>query len=130
MPHYKLTGYHSHRHPFLGFDGEMDLINTDEPLAPGIYEGLAAEAAAAQQDVSTAKIARPFIWGIGGGLIVYLLARTYKVDKRKALQTAFVFGGINTVAGIAMDYLSRETAAVVDATKAAVAPAPGTTPGV
>jgi len=109
MPHYKLTGMHSHRHPFAG---EGDLINLDAPLAPGIYEGLAAEDENLE-GVSVGKIARPFVAGLVNGIIVYGLARTFNVDAKKAKKVSFVFGGVTTLFGIASDYLYREMQALM-----------------
>lgn len=123
MPHFKLTGYHSHRHPFLGYEedqqkhtqvalgAEGDIIDLDNPLAPGIYEGMAGD-----EGVSAAKIARPFVAGLTSGLIVYGLSRTFKVDSKKARKVAFVFGGINVLVGLASDYIYREMKALQTAT--------------
>jgi len=127
MPAYKLTGYHSHRHPFLGSDehamvqladagNEGNIIDLDNPLAPGIYEALAAEEEAAQQQpLSVAKVARPFIAGITSGLIVYGIARAYKVDSKKAAQVSFVFGGVSVLFGLASDFIYREMKALAAA---------------
>lgn len=120
MPHYKLTGYHSHRHPFLGADEHMmvqlagpgdegNLIDLDNPFAPGIYEALAADEAA--QAVSISKVARPFIQGAASGLVVYGIARRYASPKA-AKQIALVFGGASILLGLATDYVYREVQAL------------------
>ena len=54
----------------------------------------------------------PIIRGVGSSVLVYVLARGFNVESKKALQTAFVFGGVNIVASIAMDYLLKEVQAV------------------
>jgi hypothetical protein len=62
-------------------------------------------------------VARPFIAGVTAGLIVYGLARTYKVDAKKAKQVAIVFGGVKTLFGLASDYIYREMQALQAATQ-------------
>jgi len=119
---YKLTGYHSHRHPFYGygFGDERDIpIDLDKPLAPGLYEALAADevaaaAAAAETPAPTswAAKARPFINGAVTGMLTYATCRTFDVDKKKALQVSFVLGGVNLIFGLVSDYLYREMQAI------------------
>lgn len=120
MPYYKLTGYHSHRHPFLGADEQMsvqladagnegNIIDLDNPLAPGIYEALAADEPA--QPVSLGKVLRPFTYGVAGGLVVYGIARRYAKPK-VAKQIGVVFGGASILIGLATDFLYREVQAV------------------
>lgn len=134
MPQYKLTGYHSHRHPFLGSDEPMmvqmagagdegNLIDLDNPFGPGIYEALAADAPA--QPLSIGKVARPFIQGTVSGLIVYGIARRYATPKA-AQQIALVFGGASILLGLMTDYIYREVQAVQAAT--AVPTEPSTEP--
>jgi hypothetical protein len=121
MPSYKLTGYHSHRHPFLGSDvhptvaladagNEGNIIDLDNPLAPGIYEALAADEAE-QQKLSVRKLARPFVAGAVGGLVVYGIARRYTTPKA-AKQISLVFGGASILLGLASDYIYREMQAL------------------
>jgi len=115
--YYKLTGYHSHRHPFLGSDmhamvamaGEGDMIDLDNPIAPGIYEALAAEPQ--PQAVSVSKVVRPFVYGITGGLVVWGIARQYATPKAAA-QIGLVFGGASILLGLAADYIYREMQAL------------------
>jgi hypothetical protein len=116
MPAFKLTGYHSHRHPFLGledqhaqvsFAGEGDMIDLDNPLAPGMYEALADDAA-----IEPKKVLRPFVSGTVNGLVVWGIAKAFKVDKRKARQVAFAFGASSILFGLASDYLFREVQAL------------------
>jgi len=143
MPSYKLTGYHSHRHPFLGFDdiedpivaladadaalanidvalagagNEGNIVDLDNPLMPGVYEALSADPPA-NDSISIGKVLRPFISGVTSGLIVYGLARTYKVDKKKAKQVSLVFGGVGILFGLASDYIYREMTALVNSQK-------------
>jgi hypothetical protein len=122
MPHYKLTGYHSHRHPFLGSDAhtmvsvagpgdEGNLIDLDNPFAPGIYEALAADE---PQPVSVGKVARPFVYGAVSGLVVYGIARQYATPKA-AKQIGLVFGGASVLLGFATDFVYREMQALVEA---------------
>jgi len=131
MPYYKLTGYHSHRHPFLGTDSmsvqmagpgnEGDLVNLDNPLVPGVYEALAQDAPA--QPVSITNVARPFIAGLAGGLIVYGIARRYATPKAAA-QIGLVFGGSSILLGLVSDYIYREVQAIQAAPGTAVSPIP------
>lgn len=132
MPYYKLTGYHSHRHPFLGSDahamvemaGEGDMIDLDNPLAPDIYEALADEPQQTQP-VSIGKVLRPFTYGLAGGLIVWGIARRYTTPKA-AKQIGLVFGGASVLLGLATDYIYREMQALTakSGTETAVIPIP------
>jgi len=111
---YKLTGYHSERHPFYGYgfgDEREVVIDLDKPLAPGLFESLAADpiaAATAEPSASWATKARPFINGAVTGVLTYATCRTFEVDKKKALQVSFVLGGINLIFGLVSDYLYKE----------------------
>jgi len=106
---YKLTGYHSERHPFYGygFGDERDIaIDLDKPLAPGLYEALAADPEPAATGWGTK--ARPFVNGAVVGMLTYATCITFAVEKKKALQVSFVLGGINLIFGLVSDYLYKE----------------------
>lgn len=105
---YKLTGYHSERHPFYGFADEREVaIDLDKPLAPGLFESLAAD------EPAPASKLRPVLSGLVAGSLVYATCRAFDVDAKKAKQVAFVVGGINLVFGFVSDYLYRELQSVV-----------------
>jgi len=107
---YKLTGYHSHRHPFYGYGDEIDIgVDLSKPLSPGIYEALAADdTPSVPAALDYAKIARPFVGGLAAGAVAYFTAKAFAVDKKKSMQVAFVIAGINLVFGIVQDYLYNE----------------------
>jgi len=107
---YKLTGYHSERHPFYGygFGDERDIaIDLDKPLAPGLYEALAADPEPTTASGWGTKL-RPFVNGGVVGMLTYATCRTFEVEKKKALQVSFVLGGINLIFGLVSDYLYKE----------------------
>jgi len=107
---YKLTGYHSERHPFYGFSDEREVaVDLDKPLAPGLFESLAADEPAP----AAASKLRPILSGLVAGSLVYATCRAFDVDAKKAKQVAFVVGGINLVFGFVSDYLYGELQNVV-----------------
>lgn len=102
MASYKLTGYHSHRHPFLGAD-------VTEALASD-FDVTAALAAAEEEKekLSWPKVARPLIAGGVAGLVTYATCRAFDVDKRKSRQVSFVLAGVNILVGLASDWIYNE----------------------
>jgi len=93
MPHYPITGMHSHRHPFLGV-GEFE-----------IQQALAADVAAPEAKTS---IAIPVVSGAVSGLLVWSLARAFAVQPKKAMQVGFVWGGVTVAYSFISGWLLSE----------------------
>lgn len=107
--HYKLTGMHSHRHPFYGFDGPGDVIDLDSPFA--VEEALSA-VEAESKPASLNKFVRPAIDGLTTGVASYAVMRGFDVMPKKAMRAAFVLGSLGLLVGLAQDWLFREVKAV------------------
>lgn len=120
MASYKLTGYHSHRHPFLGdFDVQEALADDFD-----VQQALAAveeEKAKGELTVSWPKVARPLVAGGVAGLVTYATCRAFDVDKKKSRQVSFVLAGVNILVGLASDWIYNEMQELVTPTGAAVA---------
>lgn len=116
MSTFKLTGYHSHRHPFLGesLDDYVppsdDIVPTQVP--PDVEAELAFGADEAEQPLAWSKLARPFVAGGVAGLVTYATCRSFDVDKKKARQVSVVLAGLNILVGLAQDFIFREMKAL------------------
>jgi len=106
MSAYKLTGYHSHRHPFLG----SDVDSVDWPVIDPVGDFDVVESLAADPEpkaLDWRKVARPIVWGCVTGLVAYATARSF-TGKKEARQIGFVLAGLNVLGGLASDWIAGE----------------------
>ena len=119
MAHYKLTGMHSHRHPFYGYEGPGDMFDENSPI--GVKQALADsevyEALAQQEQTKMYQFVRPMVEGVTSGLAVFTISKLLGVDWKKAAQVGFVYGGVSLAVGIAYDYMYREMEAIEESTQ-------------
>jgi hypothetical protein len=96
MSAYKLTGMHSHRHPFLG-----------DPVTEALA---AAETQATEKAAAPlwSKLARPAVSSGVTGVVTYATCRAFSVAPKQARQVAFVIAGLNLLVGLASDWIYSE----------------------
>ena len=106
--YFKLTGMHSHRHPFLGIGDEVATAQSAVATS---------STPPTTEDNSALKIGKPFIGGLAVGLITYTVSKAFDIEKKKAFRLAFTLGGLEVASLIVGAYLNREIAALAELEK-------------
>lgn len=99
MASYKLTGMHSHRHPFLG-----------DPVTVALAAAEEEQVTATPEDSSSwmSKLARPVVSGGVTGLVTYATCRAFSVTPKQSMQVSFVIAGLNVLVNLASDWIYGE----------------------
>lgn len=111
MPYYKITGLHSHRHPFLGDELTTTpdaSIATVPSVTTGEIKPEAGTTQAASQLTLKSGAVTAVVSGLVSGLAAYAVAREVGVDKPKATNLSVVMGLLSMIGQVAGTWLHNK----------------------